>query len=182
MASCQRQRFRGTVPGTAAFGSYSAAAELNKLRAKFRKWSEPAIGFQTVLEEPNDGPLIEEITTEFTSSRYSAEANSEPAGIHIVDSGHKPWEPWEEVAKTIAPDFPADTRALGDPPMEKWYKFQDPNNNRIWYNNEESADWFYEDAPEPWRKYRTHESLVWWWNVKNGSWFYEPASRVDFRD
>ena len=112
MASWQRPRFRGTVSETTASGSYSAAAELNQLRVKFRKWSEPAIGLLTVLEEPNDGPIIEEIITELTSSLLSAEANSEPAGIHIVDSGHRPWEPWEEVAKTIAPDVPTDTPAF----------------------------------------------------------------------
>ena len=87
-------------------------------------------------------------------------------------------KPWEDVANTInkAPDVPAGRREFGDPPMVKLRKFRDPNNNLIWFANDVSGGWFYEDAPQPWCNYRTDEDLVWWWNEKSGSWFYEPVS------
>jgi len=61
------------------------------------------------------------------------------------------------------------------PPQDGWSLYRS-HDGFLWWHNEISEDWFFEDSPEPWVQYRHPEQIDgstknWWWNSETHDWF-----------
>ena len=54
-----------------------------------------------------------------------------------------------------------------------WSKHKEPRSGRIWYFNDDEGNYFFADAPTPWKLYKTDDDQLWWWNERTQQCFYD---------
>lgn len=56
----------------------------------------------------------------------------------------------------------------------KWTQYKDDKSDRLYWYNETTHYWFFEDDPQ-WKRHYDDASRRWWWYRSEQEWFYEPS-------
>jgi len=58
---------------------------------------------------------------------------------------------------------------------QSWKAYSDPSDNRIYFYNDVSGDWFFKDTPAPWQAFCDNDRIWWWHSEQTEDWFWEPV-------